>query len=163
MKERDILFCVNDYRAITSDLSSACWEDKITFYANSLIRIQIYSCVCLELVRTDLWPQWLTGIEEFVFVYTHVIVTDRAAATSRMCSISQSVLNCQETEAKQLNHNPCILDLWERSLTSRRKSWNQNTEDLKIQFTQIMLSHCFRFVTWFRLHNFQAPSSKSTF
>lgn len=53
---------------------SACWEDKITFYANSLILIQIYSCVCLELIRTDLWPRWWTEMEEFVFVYTRVLL-----------------------------------------------------------------------------------------
>lgn len=91
--------------------SSACWEDKNTFNANSLILIQIYSCICLELLRTDLWPQWWTGIEELVFVYTHVIVTDRAAVTSSLCSISQSVLSCLKTEAKQFDRSPCIPDL----------------------------------------------------
>lgn len=111
--------------AITSDLSQCMLMytvNKITFYANSLIPIQIYSCVCLELVRTDLWPWWWTGIEEFVFVYTHVIVTDRAAATSRLCSISQSVLNCLETEAKQFDHSPCILDIWNKERKRKMES-----------------------------------------
>lgn len=91
--------------------SSAFWEDKITFHANSLILIQIYSCICLELLRTDLWQQWWTGIEELVFVYTHAIVTARAAVTSSLCSISKAVLSCLETEAKQFDHSPCIPDL----------------------------------------------------
>lgn len=134
---------------------SACWEDKITFYANSFILIQIYSCVCLELVRTDLWPWWWTGIEEFVFVYTHVIVTDRAAATSRLCSISHSVLNCLETEAKQFDHSPCILDIWNKERDRKRKmesKYNRLKKTLHPNM-KIMLSYCFKPVTLFILWN----------